>query len=628
MYTFRFTFLFIILSALTFRASAQDIDIIKADREFFWGESCSENQKEASDQAISQILTQISVKVTSDFRSFSKIDTENDTQNYESKVEGVVKTYASGALTNLQNYKEPRDCGIYAFYYINRDEIDKIFDYRKQLVKDIFDKAERYEKDANFAAALKYYYFSSILLNSIPVSRVEHKGMPLEIEIGSRLSDIINSTRFEVINDEMVSDKRREITISITVKNKPAKSLDFNFWDGSNQIDAKSIDGTALITLFGSSTQFNELQMRVKYKYFESKEEIKEVGELWSLVSAVNIANRQRVKLEVNPKPKPEALAEFGLATVTDNIELHFTADDGEEVEDLNTVEKALNVEELKEVVPEHLVSLEEYFNNDKKVAAWEQDDFLSDKLSRMKKYNKLDISKISSRQNINNTYEGWEFRQMSANASYRTMNMQSKEYVVPDFDTTGRMMDVNFGIMDGLYDTFKRASTFGDDWDKRQVIIKFVEKYRTAYLTRDMEQLDVMFADEAVIIVGRILRKDEEDTNSYELDNNDRQPDVEYLRLDKQRFLERQAQIFGRENNDIHLGFTTFEIKKKNNQDGVYGVSMRQNYTSTGYADEGYLFLLIDFNGKEPKIYVRAWQPQEWDEDALIELANFRVNF
>ncbi len=626
MYTFRFTFLFIILLACSFSANAQDVEMIKADRDFFWGESCSENQKEASDQAISQILTQISVKVSSDFRSFSKIDTENETQNYESKVEGVVKTYASGALNNLQNYKEPRDCGIYAFYYVKRDEIDKIFDYRKQLVKDIFDKAERYADDQNYAAALKYYYFSSILLNSIPVSRVEHKGMALEIEIGSRISDIISNTRFEVINDEMVSDKRREITVSITVNGKPAKSLDFNFWDGSNQIFAKSIDGTALITLFGSSTKFNELQLRVKYKYFENKDEIKEVGELWALVNAINISNRQKLKLEVQPKPKPEALEEFGLASVTDNIELHFTADDGEEVEDLNTVEKALNAEELKEVIPEHLVSLEDYFNKDVANAEWEQDEFLANKLQKMKKFNKLDISKISSRQNINNTYEGWEFRQMSANATYQSMNMQSKEYVVPDFDTTGQMMDVNFGILDGLYDSFRRASTFGDDWDKRQVIIKFVEKYRTAYLTRDMEQLEVMFADEAVIIVGRVLKPDYEDTNKYELDTKDEQK-VEYLRFTKQEFLNRQSRIFDVQP-DIHLGFTTFEIKKKNNQDGVYGVSMRQSYTSTGYADEGYLFLLIDFNGKEPKIYVRAWQPQEWDDSALIELANFRVNF
>jgi len=66
----------------------------------------------------------------------------------------------------------------------------------------------------------------------------------------------------------------------------------------------------------------------------------------------------------------------------------------------------------------------------------------------------------------------------------------------------------------------------------------------------------------------------------------------------------------------------------EKNNIEGVYGISMRQSYTSTNYSDEGYLFLLIDFNDDKPKIYVRAWQPKEWSDDALVELGNFNVNY
>jgi hypothetical protein len=64
----------------------------------------------------------------------------------------------------------------------------------------------------------------------------------------------------------------------------------------------------------------------------------------------------------------------------------------------------------------------------------------------------------------------------------------------------------------------------------------------------------------------------------------------------------------------------------KKNNAEGIYGVEMRQNYSSTTYADEGYLFLLIDFREKDPLIYIRAWQPNEWDSNALINTSNFRI--
>ncbi len=58
----------------------------------------------------------------------------------------------------------------------------------------------------------------------------------------------------------------------------------------------------------------------------------------------------------------------------------------------------------------------------------------------------------------------------------------------------------------------------------------------------------------------------------------------------------------------------------------GVYGVEMRQSYNSTTYSDEGYLFLLIDFSERDPLIYVRAWQPNEWNDSALVRTANFRI--
>jgi hypothetical protein len=147
-----------------------------------------------------------------------------------------------------------------------------------------------------------------------------------------------------------------------------------------------------------------------------------------------------------------------------------------------------------------------------------------------------------------------------------------------------------------------------GADWANRQQIIKFLEKYRTAYLTRDLPTVDLMFAEDAIIIIGRKLerRKLQDDAVRYE--RLGPQPDHEYLRLSKKQYLERQNQIFAA-NQDIALDFSTFNIIEKNNQDSVYGVEMRQSYASTIYADEGYLFL-CRFREKEPLIYVRACSP------------------
>ncbi len=57
-----------------------------------------------------------------------------------------------------------------------------------------------------------------------------------------------------------------------------------------------------------------------------------------------------------------------------------------------------------------------------------------------------------------------------------------------------------------------------------------------------------------------------------------------------------------------------------------IYGIRIKQNYSSTTYADKGFLFLLIDFNESDPLIYIHARQPNEWDSAALVNTSNFGI--
>lgn len=614
-------------------AQTPDIDAIQAGDEYYWGEFCSQNQNESESAAIDQLLSKIAVNIESSFTNKVSESISDNQAEYKEEVEGIVKTYSSAQLKNLRTFKEPRSCGIYVFRYIKKEAVNEIFDSRKQLVKDIFDKAVEFEKDKNYANALKYYYFSIVLLNSIPESTLMHNGNNLYTEPGFRIPQIMQSIRFEVIGDEMITDKEREITLAVLADGEKVKTLDFSFWDGSNLVSVKSRDGIASLSLYGSSTQFKDLDINIKYSYYENKDEIKEVGDLWNLVqrpsfnypakvdldAPVVAEKKEETKKQVSLKPTTES---FTLNTFMETFEENIEAGSGEnEVQAIDSVG-------LIEVVPEHLKDLQSYFNEGKKIQAWNEDEFLSNKVGKLETHNNLSISNNSTKSDINKTAEGWEFRQLGSNARYPSVNMQTKEYLVPDFDSLGNIVDVNFGIMDGMYDEFRRQSKFGGDWDKRQVMIKFVEKYRTAYMTRNVQQLGTMFAEQAVIITGRVLRVDETDNNNFAYEQNqENQPNVEYLRETKKEFLERQEVLF-KSKPDIHLGFSTFNIIRKNNQEGIYGISMRQSYTSTNYSDEGYLFLLIDFNDEEPKIYVRAWQPKEWSDAALVELGNFNVNY
>jgi hypothetical protein len=255
----------------------------------------------------------------------------------------------------------------------------------------------------------------------------------------------------------------------------------------------------------------------------------------------------------------------------------------------------------------------------------YSDDSFLKDKITKLIKFNNPAIIGESIDAEINKTFTGWELRKIRVLNKYKTLKKQSSEYIILDFDNEGKIYDVTFGVLENVYDKVQEQAKYGNDWINRQTIMKFVEKYRTSFLCRDLSTIDSLFADEAVIIVGRILRKTSIKDGYKYLKISDEQPEASYIQYTKREYLRNLVNLFKR-TEDIFIGYSTMEIIRKNIEK-VYGISMRQNYNSTSYSDEGYLFLLIDFEDKQPQIYVRSWQPKEWDEQSLIRLSNFNIN-
>lgn len=81
--------------------------------------------------------------------------------------------------------------------------------------------------------------------------------------------------------------------------------------------------------------------------------------------------------------------------------------------------------------------------------------------------------------------------------------------------------------------------------------------------------------------------------------------------------------------NQKIDLKFSGFRIMRHPTMDGIYGVTLRQQYKSDRYADDGYLFLLWDFrNPSMPLIHVRTWQPAGTvhSGDDVISIQDFNL--
>ena len=143
-------------------------------------------------------------------------------------------------------------------------------------------------------------------------------------------------------------------------------------------------------------------------------------------------------------------------------------------------------------------------------------------------------------------------------------------------------------------------------DADNRRMILNYCEHLRTSYTTKDIDFLRQVFSDQALIIVGHVVKT--ADNNSAAGIEGDEK--VTFSLKTKKEYLERLEMVFAA-NKKIDVKFTDFRIMRHPTMEGIYGVSMEQEYPSNRYSDDGYLVILWDFrNESMPLIHVRTWQP------------------
>ena len=163
------------------------------------------------------------------------------------------------------------------------------------------------------------------------------------------------------------------------------------------------------------------------------------------------------------------------------------------------------------------------------------------------------------------------------------------------------------------------------DDAANRHVILNYCEHLRTAYATKDLDFIRQVFSEKALIVVGHVV-KERASANGVRMDQP--QDRVQFFVRSKQQYLQHLEQAF-RVNSRISVSFSDFHIYRHPTMSGIYGVTLRQAYTSDRYSDDGRLFLLWDFrNPSMPLIHVRVWQPSVavHGADDIIGLGDFNL--
>lgn len=165
------------------------------------------------------------------------------------------------------------------------------------------------------------------------------------------------------------------------------------------------------------------------------------------------------------------------------------------------------------------------------------------------------------------------------------------------DFSTSGNIASVNFTMSNVQYANALREAQRLEDGHERMQILNWCERFAQYYMDKDIASLQAIFAEDALIISGKVIVGKEKST-------------VRYTSQTVQEYLTKLAKIF-KENRYVGVDFDQYEIKKHPHKSQVYIVTLRQRWTTNNYADLGTLTLVWDFSDEDfPRIQARVWSP------------------
>lgn len=229
---------------------------------------------------------------------------------------------------------------------------------------------------------------------------------------------------------------------------------------------------------------------------------------------------------------------------------------------------------------------------------------------------------KVNNQSNCLEDYQGYQIREIPVviREKHSPGSQQNRELTI-SLNKNGIITGVRLAweLEEGVNSILKNSSAVSDSRERLE-ILKWVEDFRCYYNEKNLKALNQIYSDDALIITGSVVKSQRHSSDFSKLIEDN----VSFKVQSKEQYISKLAQIFNR-NQKINVVFDNIEVRRHGARPHIYGVTLRQKWSSGTYSDDGWLFLLWDFNNPEyPQIYVRTWQPGETSKDDLPTVYSF----
>ena len=608
--------LIIALFCLTYNVVAQNWDTVKTSGKYYYGEGFGESVEEAKNMALSALTGMIATNVSSDFKHLADEKTSNGEVDHQSQVLNCIKSYSQATLTNVKEWvvsKTPPECIVRC--YMERTEMERIFESRILKAKEYMKVAKEYLERRKIDSALKYYYWAYSLIRSVqfPNNVKDENGVLLVVSIPRIIEEIM-----EDVN--VTFDKRTDnyVDFIFTHNGELVSSIEFTYNNGQDLCYGKAKDGRGMVEV-RSSHEGKVYHLNVEYEFKEHAR-----GDV-ELESVLNVVPKQVIpaayKKVVGRSSEKASVPAKARNVINKANEQKIVPQESQLVADAEyyktTMESVLNAivaNRYSDVANFQYFTVDglEVFNG---LISYGTGHIVG--IPKMEFFKGLDGNVVA--------------RGLQMSFSFNKGRKQTfVEDVVFYFDHDGKIDNISFGMGIAVTNDILNRRAPGWSDDAREILLQFLENYKTAYALERLEYIRSIFSDDAQIIVGKVLKTKPGVNPTGERNMSIAgQKAIEYTHLTKQDYMERLRRAFAN-NEFININFSNVSLRKitKITDKEKFVIQLAQEYNSSQYADKGYLLLLVDITNKEePLIEIRTWQPDEIDLNNVFHEGMFYTN-
>lgn len=601
-------------------AFAQSWDEVKRNTStYLYGEGCGATVEEADRKALADLVSKISVVVSSDFVLTEDEMSTDSGFNAAAYARSKVETYSTATLTNTERLdlgSTPDEARIGR--YVRRSELNRIFEGRLRTVREYVRLGDVAEAAGKVDDALRNYYWAFSLLKSVQhpaeVTCADDEGR--ERHLLTWLPERMNAL-FGDMDVRVTRNDGANVDLEFTFRGRPVSSLDFTYFDGRDWSNLSSVKNGMGTMEFAQGMVPSNIQINYEYAYRGQAHINPEIKNVLGVVKG-RALRRSRVSVPVSAgsgRPVPAAgYASAGTGAAAGRADVSTSAAAAVREVALTADEEAPYRRTLDRV----LAAIRTRCYDDAASCFTADGKEMYDSLVRYGRARLMGDGGCKLYRYRDNVVA----RSVPMSFSFeRGLRRNFVEDIVFTFDEAGKIDCLAFGL-DGKAKEDILGKTV---WpmQARQALMEFLENYKTAYALKRLDYLRDIFSDDCVIFVGHVVRRMERvpGTDGAVRFRNNKY--VTRTRYTKEEYMRNLANCFD-SNEFVNIRFANNDVRKARNGQ-VYGIQIKQDYYSTTYGDQGYLYLQVDIEDpKRPIIMVRTWQAEPDPEVGLFGMGHF----